>query len=307
MRFFTCFLFAVLLASCHTEQELYSAGVYCGGVLHVDPPKLKVNSVVLEKLAFTLYDGEKVEIQFSAPQQGLGKIYAPDSSLVAEFDTKTGDCAQSFYREFYPNGKLKMEATAGSDSTRFNYFYISNCRSGKFTGYDSLGNIAYTEYWMDGKPYGPYKAWHSNGKPRLEGQFDSRGKMSGVWKFYNSKGELVKTRRYPVKQDWEWEEIFALVSEEASLGGSTFSESSYLLQVEITELSDGQLQDFDHKHKALYLVINEDGLTSLWGKNENGFYTIYKDMGIKAWPARIGGRKALSFYKINYSIEGSRY
>jgi len=309
MRFFTCFLFAVLLASRHTEQELYSAGVYCGGVHHDDiqPIELKVNSVVLEKLAFTLYDGEKVEIQFSAPQQGLGKIYAPDSSLVAEFDTKTGDCAKSFYREFYPNGKIKMEAEPNSDSTYFVFCYISNYRSGKFTGYDSLGNIAYTEYWLEGKPYGPYKAWHSNGKPRLEGQFDDKGEMTGMWKFYNTGGKLVKTRRYPVKRIWEQEEFFFQVSEEASLGGNTFSESKHLLQEELKELGENQLLEFDRLHTALYFVVNEEGLPSLWVKDESGFRIIRQYNNIKANPARMEGRRASSRYKINYSIEGSRY
>lgn len=297
-----------MLFSCASQNSPVRVENVCGGMhrQHLDNIKIKVREVSLESRSFRFGGDKTVHIEFSRQGQGIGKIYTADSILFAEFDTQTGDCAYSYYREYYPNGILQMEASAGSDSTRFAYYYVTNYRNGKFTGYDSAGNIAYTEYWLNGAPTGTYKAWHSNGQLKLEGRFDEYGTMNGLWKFYDVLGKCVKTKHYPLENTSPMPAPappILVLYEKAGLLGRPHSYTKELLEEEITKLSEGNLYQFKRKHKTLYLKIEKDGITSLWGKNEGGFYAVKQDMQLDVSPARmIAGYPIWTLYEINYQV-----
>jgi hypothetical protein len=130
--------------------------------------------------------------------------------------------------------------------------------------------------------------------------------MNGLWKFYDTAGRLTKTTRYPLPTRGIFaepdEELFEFALQDAKLADHPFDEINILLQELITELSHGELEVFKDKHPQLYFTIDEKGITSLLGKNRDGFYTLKRDTRIKAWPARVNGRPTSVFYKINYQV-----
>ncbi|MBO7465200.1 MAG: hypothetical protein J6T56_05040, partial [Bacteroidales bacterium] len=46
--------------------------------------------------------------------------------------------------------------------------------------------------YRNGRWHGVYRVWHPNGRLFYTGEYD-RGRRTGIWKYYDSTGVLVRT------------------------------------------------------------------------------------------------------------------
>lgn len=106
-----------------------------------------------------------------APKVKLGRIQTPESA-------KPGEVVN--VKEHYENGQLATER-----SERLN-------PDGSFTR------------------IGPMKAWFENGQLRVEGGYDSAGKLSGHWRYWNEEGQLLREGDYADGlREGDWVEFHA--------------------------------------------------------------------------------------------------
>ncbi len=64
-----------------------------------------------------------------------------------------------------------------------------------------------------GKPQqvrqGPMRAWHLNGKLKIEGGYDSEGKLTGHWRYFDDQGQLQREGDYADgMREGDWIEIY---------------------------------------------------------------------------------------------------
>jgi antitoxin component YwqK of YwqJK toxin-antitoxin module len=104
-------------------------------------------------------------------------------------------CSCRTYTEYYPDGKVyakrifkvtdKAEYIDGDDVT---YYYD--------------GSIKQFRFWKNAVPEGRAYSNYENGKTEHEAFYHNKYK-SGIWKYYNKKGELVREQIYePGKTYW---------------------------------------------------------------------------------------------------------
>ncbi|MDZ4822821.1 MAG: hypothetical protein SH856_05135 [Flavobacteriales bacterium] len=111
---------------------------------------------------------EKIERTFENGKPEFIVTYSEqDSSKIAE-------------KYLYEDGKTKAEGEIKSEK-----------RNGTWYSYYNNGNKWSMNTYIDGVLHGPYQTWHENGQLFQVGQLES-GKPTGIWKFYNEKGELTK-------------------------------------------------------------------------------------------------------------------
>jgi antitoxin component YwqK of YwqJK toxin-antitoxin module len=118
-------------------------------------------------------------------KMGLWKTYSYSRVLIAETnydnDKKHGLC-----KRYYPHTGALME------SCEYHY----GVRDGEFKNFYYSGTPKTEGNYVMGKMDGMWtKFFLAGGEVASEGMY-SKGKKVGLWKFYNSKGELVKTIGY---------------------------------------------------------------------------------------------------------------
>jgi antitoxin component YwqK of YwqJK toxin-antitoxin module len=130
---------------------------------------------------------------------GIWNHYYEDKSIKAQAYYK-GDLG--LYREFYTNGKIKMEGfnyMGKSDSTWTYYYengakqaegkYSEGHRNGDWTFFHRNGNISASGIYDMGEKNGKWTYFHENGKISSEGE-EREGKKEGYWKIYDNQGEF---------------------------------------------------------------------------------------------------------------------
>jgi antitoxin component YwqK of YwqJK toxin-antitoxin module len=90
------------------------------------------------------------------------------------------------YTEYYPGRKaVKFQGPQNKDGDR----------NGRWFYFDEKGNeMSMTEY-TDGKMNGFIFVRYPNGAMRYTGEY-SMGKETGIWRFYNEKGEIEIEKNY---------------------------------------------------------------------------------------------------------------
>jgi antitoxin component YwqK of YwqJK toxin-antitoxin module len=89
----------------------------------------------------------------------------------------------------YTNGIIKEKS-----------YYIKGRRQGECQSFYPSGKLLVDDFFSDGIIDGPTINYYENGQKRYEGAY-TKGKPSGVWKFYDDKGKLIKTRSYGKSPD----------------------------------------------------------------------------------------------------------
>lgn len=130
-----------------------------------------------------------------------------------------GSRKDAFSIEFHKNGKLKILTRTISDSTRCGGKWgleettwedngqlvskqIINCGKQTYTEYYNDSTIARKATQVDAiiLKVGDYTEWYRNGKLKLEAHFkddvDDFNIKTGLWKYYNDQGKLIKEEYY---------------------------------------------------------------------------------------------------------------
>jgi len=58
------------------------------------------------------------------------------------------------------------------------------------------GKISSIQQYLNGKDYGKWTFYHSNGRVETKGKFNEFGQRSGKWKYYYKNGELKQISKY---------------------------------------------------------------------------------------------------------------
>lgn len=78
--------------------------------------------------------------------------------------------------------------------------FINNKRVGRWQEWWPNGNQKEDAFFAEGAYQGAFKDFHENGQLRTEGFFKGirkqQGQQHGVWKHYDTQGDLVKTETW---------------------------------------------------------------------------------------------------------------
>ena len=84
----------------------------------------------------------------------------------------------------YANGVVKERS-----------FYISGRRNGECQSFFPNGKLQSDDFFIDGMINGATTVYFDNGQKQYEGQC-TKGNPSGVWKFYDNTGKLIRSKDY---------------------------------------------------------------------------------------------------------------
>jgi len=86
----------------------------------------------------------------------------------------------------YPNGVIKERST-----------YLSGRRQGECQSFYPDGKMQSDDFFAGGLLEGSTTVYYNNGQKEYEGTC-TKGKPSGIWKFYDNTGKLVRTKDYGI-------------------------------------------------------------------------------------------------------------
>ncbi|MDR2938340.1 MAG: toxin-antitoxin system YwqK family antitoxin [Prevotellaceae bacterium] len=144
--------------------------------------------------------GAYAQQQESTPIYQSGSMYYRDKKQTTPY---TGD-----YREYYPNGTLKLEIQIGNglpEGAYVVYFEdrkpkeVRSYKKGKLHGlwrtYDASGVLISEAEYSNGEKNGTWRIWDKAGKQRYEMSY-LNGKRTGTWRMWDEKGKLTEERKY---------------------------------------------------------------------------------------------------------------
>ena len=89
----------------------------------------------------------------------------------------------------YANGVIKERSN-----------YVNGRRQGECQSFYPNGKLESDDFFMAGLLDGATTTYYDNGQKRYEGAC-SKGKPSGVWKFYDNTGKLIRSKDYGKSQN----------------------------------------------------------------------------------------------------------
>ena len=111
--------------------------------------------------------------------------------------------------ERWPNGNVKREVIVTAGDTTEIAVYDEAGRLSKVSRWSGGQKHGKWEaFYQDGKPWSVhqynrgvqvdgYFTWHPNGKPFITGQYDSIGNPTGMWRFFDDQGGLIREESGP--------------------------------------------------------------------------------------------------------------
>ena len=111
--------------------------------------------------------------------------------------------------ERWPDGNVKREVIVAAGDTTEIAVYDEAGRLSKISRWsDGQKHGKWEAFYPDGKPWsvhqynqgvqvGGYFTWHPNGKPFITGQYDSIGNPTGMWRFFDDQGGLIREESGP--------------------------------------------------------------------------------------------------------------
>jgi len=134
--------------------------------------------------------------------------YYEDGTLRAIYPYNESGLLDGLAREYYPNGKIKVEAEYNNNVKEGTYkkYYengnlivLANYKDGKKDGilkrYYTSGSLMLEQSYLDGERDGPYKWYYRNEALKEEGTYE-HDKKDGMSKRYFSTGMLKAERFY---------------------------------------------------------------------------------------------------------------
>ena len=74
--------------------------------------------------------------------------------------------------------------------------------------------------WSDGRRVGQWQAWHENGQPWVQGEYDNNEQAQGTWQYYDPQGRPCGRAQFQGIKIGEWTEW--------NLQGDTIGHGSYV-------------------------------------------------------------------------------
>ncbi len=107
-----------------------------------------------------------------------------DPELVVTYEGEGEKQKAVYEKSFWEGEKIRHEGAIKNGT-----------RDGKWLSYYRNGEIWSEKTYKDGLENGPSITYFDNGQIRFKGQYEL-GEEVGEWKFYNEKGDLLKTVNY---------------------------------------------------------------------------------------------------------------
>ncbi len=92
---------------------------------------------------------------------------------------------EGHYKEYYPNGQLKVDAT-----------YQKGKINGVYKKYYTNGKVEIIANYLKGHLNAGYKRYYKNGKIMDDGNFNALGKKIGTWVYYRENGLKIREELY---------------------------------------------------------------------------------------------------------------
>jgi antitoxin component YwqK of YwqJK toxin-antitoxin module len=116
---------------------------------------------------------------------------SPSKDPAGNGSNKTDSIVTNPSRDpFLKNGEEKTKYTNGVIKTLGNY--VNGKMDGQWYSWYSTGKPWSETFFEKGIKSGPTKTWYDNGSLRYEGQY-AKDAQTGTWKYYDEKGNLLKT------------------------------------------------------------------------------------------------------------------
>lgn len=163
------------------------------------------------KLKITLRNGIKIhnynEIYFT----GIVEDISNEGYLISRYEVSKG-FINGYYDIFYSNGNLKEHINFTNGI--INDYRISFYKNGMYKEYTTYlngfihGSNNYfwpnglekaTYCFENGIKKGTFKTFYSNGNLKSKGEYGANETKTGLWKYYNQMGELIKIEDFSSK------------------------------------------------------------------------------------------------------------
>lgn len=131
---------------------------------------------------------------------GKFKAFYEDGKASAIGQFKKGQMT-GIWQYYYPDGtiqsiqKFKDGKTISLNLWDTNGKQVIKDGTGVAKHYDQTGQIVSIMSYKDNVFHGKCETWFPNGIKSTEIYYEN-GKPIGIWKFWNEKGELIKTKKY---------------------------------------------------------------------------------------------------------------
>ncbi len=190
------FLFFVIAYSSKSQQE--EKITLTNDTINVEyESKFETNNLIPDKFYF-IVGSNRFNYHWKVFNESNPKI------LLLEFQCKNDSCITN---QYYNNYQLKRKII--ETSLRGLIYEELWCDNGQLIRKVDYTNMPQqiTNYYCNGKKkneftldgyraIGKHLWWFDNGQIEVEGLFDKEGQQSGLWKYYNESGNLIKTEEY---------------------------------------------------------------------------------------------------------------
>lgn len=136
-------------------------------------------------------------LAFSQKELSMGEVEGRTELSMGEVNGKT---TKGIYR-YYAKGETtpftgilySKHANGQTDSWQE---YVNGVGQGKWINYYENGNFKEIGYYEQNRVEGPIQKFHPNGILKAEGNYKNWRIRIGEWKYYDSKGKLLKAEDY---------------------------------------------------------------------------------------------------------------
>ena len=165
----------------------------------------------MKSISLLLFIG--INLSFGQVTIDTIKVYNVNCCSETKVDgiIQTTHCWGGIYCEFYPTEQCESPSLKYSENNKNHELFMNSGKLFWIRLYSSGDQLLFEGLAFGDACVGPFKAYHLNGKIKVEGQYSSckikkNGKLkftkssglrTGEWKFSNENGKLTKTENYP--------------------------------------------------------------------------------------------------------------
>lgn len=229
-------------------------------------------------------------IYFEGKKEGIWNYQYEDETLKAQAYYNEG---KGLYKEFYPDGSLKMEGKNENEKSEGKWFY-----------YYPTGEVEATGVFTNGLRNEHWQYFHRNGQLAAEGQFLD-GQKSGVWKYYYQDGSVSSEGQMKEDQkDGYWKLYYpsGLIKGQGEFEVGTGNYEEFYESGQ--QKSSGEL--IDGKKTGQWIFYNEEGLEDGVAnyKDGHGVYKSYYPDGRLKMEGELEGDRRVGKW-ILYNPDGT--
>jgi antitoxin component YwqK of YwqJK toxin-antitoxin module len=140
---------------------------------------MRTNILILVSLLLTFSCNQEIKLD-----ENVIEMYNDGSPKIVEmYQQKKGERIKKYYKEFYENGKIKIEGAIKNDK-----------REGIWTYFYENGNIWSVGNYVDGKAQGKFTQYYENGKLWAYTFYKDDIKEKDI--FFDNNGKVLSENKY---------------------------------------------------------------------------------------------------------------